>query len=415
MQDVKFKDLNSFNIMDLFFLMCLLWFNGGLVRFNMYSALLNVALFAVTLFLSFILYPDFITKMKGYGLISGIIFVISVTLGYLLFSKVTTRFQHWELIYALMILIIFVYYSHRPSLIRKICLVCLLIDMIVMNFYTCYLLQFNSNISRIYAMGSEYVLKEGVTTYLLAGFFHVYATIPILLYLCLRWKDVFKLSKRYRILIITYFISALFLVIKANYATAILFLIFFCVGALFVNSKSGFINILTIFFVVILIFFSLTTLLEYLSDNLYTGTIVEHRFNDVLKFINGQGDNKNDINRRMEFMRVSFDNFLEFPLFGTVEKNIEIGGHTEWIDGLAYYGLLRYPFFIAFIIVSIRKVHEFINCSSQIVILYLCILILGFFNPFINQNFFLALYIIIPFIFMDYDYPEDTISEEIQV
>lgn len=97
----------------------------------------------------------------------------------------------------------------------------------------------------------------------------------------------------------------------------------------------------------------------------------------------GSADSDASSSARLVRAQMSFNTFLDHPLFGITYMTSDIenlngvilGNHTEWIDDLALFGIFSF-FLFSFLWNSAKA----INKKSNIIVVILLFILLGFFN-----------------------------------
>lgn len=257
----------------------------------------------------------------------------------------------------------------------------------------------------------------------IGGFGYIYSGTFLLLsisYTFLRRRNL--LSIKYRILIIFSIVVIFLMLLRASYATSLI--ITFCglLLILFVRNKlTLMISLLLIVIVVTFVSQSLIAEFFLIIANFFSeNPILNEKFVDLAStFTYSSLDGQTGT--RMDLYISSLKVFLENPLFGIYgpfgNQNASlVGGHSGWLDLLAYYGLFTsIPLFIAFyynfkILFSLFKKSKF---NIYIAILYFLIFVFGLINPILYvYEIGFVLFCIIPAIpFIPYAFKTNTIAE----
>ncbi len=136
------------------------------------------------------------------------------------------------------------------------------------------------------------------------------------------------------------------------------FLILFLFYIKYATSK---IKILILYGMLGLIFF---TIWATILSNTEQGSYIEDKVTQEFTGIAAAGIEEGDVTGRSDVWRMSFNTFLEYPLFGvgpsTNRENPNlytlVGGHSSWLDQLAEYGVMGFGFYILFIGLAIRRI-----------------------------------------------------------
>jgi len=276
--------------------------------------------------------------------------------------------------------------------------------------------------SRELASGSSEFL-EAYNRIGIGGFGYIYGGTFLLLailYTFIRKRNLF--SVKYRFFIVFPMVTIFLMILKASYAISLL--IAFCglILILFVRNKlTIIITLLTT--MMVLVFTSNSLIAEFflnISNFFSDNPILKEKFRELaLIFLNsslgGQTGN------RLDLYVSSFKVFLENPIFGVYgplgDRDARlVGGHSGWLDLLAYYGLFTsIPLFIAFYYNFKIHFNLFKKSKSHvyIAILYFLIFVFGLINPILYiYEIGFVLFCIIPAIpFLPYAFKTSEITE----
>lgn len=257
----------------------------------------------------------------------------------------------------------------------------------------------------------------------IGGFGYIYSGTFLLLsisYTYLRRRNL--LSIKYRILIIFSIVVIILMLLRASYATSLI--ITFCglVLILFVRNKLT-LMITLLLIVIVVTFVSQSLIAEFfliIANFFSENPILNEKFVDLASTFS-YSSLDGQTGTRMDLYISSLKVFLENPLFGIYgpfgNQNARlVGGHSGWLDLLAYYGLFTsIPLFIAFyynfkIHFSLFKKSKF---NNYIAILYFLIFVFGLINPILYvYEIGFVLFCIIPAIpFIPYAFKTNTIAE----
>ncbi len=394
----------TFSISSFFFLICVLWINGGVIRFSKaFNAIILIAFFAMGLLFMFV---DFTYVRKNVlsdcGYICGIFFLMTILPTSILLYK-SIDGESSKVLYALILLAIQLYLRRKGSYIAKIFVFAILIDSIIINIKTIITLATSEDIARIYASGSDAVLESGFDIYLLGGYGYIYSLVFALIFLVTEKNEIKDLHISQRIIVWVYAITSIITIIEAQYTIAILALIIWSIFAL--ATKSGFNakTIISALVLIILFIFVGKFLIEYSVKNNIFGRIVTDRLSQLLGLSSGQITSGSDLESRKDLYLKTLKYLPKCFFFGTYETseqaNLLLGWHTEWFDRLARFGIIRYSFFVAFLIKSIKYSLPASNKHGKYLAYITCLIFLGIVNPILTNNFYLIMFIFIPFVF----------------
>ena len=126
------------------------------------------------------------------------------------------------------------------------------------------------------------------------------------------------------------------------------------------------------------------------------------RLREISDITEGKASNASDFNERQDRSMMSFNTFLNNPIFGVgyklnPKRHVQeqgIGNHAVWPDSLAEYGLFAFLLFY-FLYDSLRRQSK--NMNSLLTLLLL--LALGFLNPFLYFPQMVTVFFIIPLLY----------------
>lgn len=150
-------------------------------------------------------------------------------------------------------------------------------------------------------------------------------------------------------------------------------------------------------------FFIYESIGKFLIENANENNVVSQRLSELGKSAAYGIDNSDYSEYRIGRYVFSFISFFKSPIigngfeYGYIYKNSlpYIGGHSEWIDSLANFGLVgSIPFFLIFyfVIKSGRLISRHLASNSYILVVFL----LGLFNPLLEFQITFILMLIIP-------------------
>jgi O-antigen ligase len=132
--------------------------------------------------------------------------------------------------------------------------------------------------------------------------------------------------------------------------------------------------------------------------------ILEQRTAEVARFLNGDSLGGTDLQSRLDRYEDSWLAFAESPLLGvaaspSAARRYQLGGHTEWLDLLAAFGVLgSWPLPLLLVLRYRRaaKMWAGSRYQSAAVCFFLCLLGLGFVNPVIGTDTAVAAFVVVP-------------------
>lgn len=394
----------KFHFVDFLMLIPLLWFDTGTAfLIPGFGAVINFALFILAAVLAILSDHKLLTRLTDYGFYWGALFFLSIAVPFYL-SKGEFDLQIWNALYALIILFAFVYYSERGSKVQKIVVACLLIDHVLINVSSLVILQDNPDLARLVSTSGykEYTDFRFGSSRLFTSFGHVYSMIFILPALVLILRNKLIRSSWSYIFFAIYILTSLWLVVSASYTICIVFTILFTIFALMASKKNDLSTLLRCLTLVIIITISLSAFLGFLIDVLFSENFeVKARMQELYSyFVEGQELQSGDLFSRIKHYKDSWNQFADNPFFGvyeSAEESIKVGGHSEWLDALGNYGLIRIIIYIVFLVKTLRSVIRSRRRVSGMFLIYVSLAVIGWIVPVLFQEVYLALYIIIPF------------------
>jgi len=199
--------------------------------------------------------------------------------------------------------------------------------------------------------------------------------IPVLLYL--KTKIV---SSRLKILIWLNLITAIIVIIKANYLIAVLIVCFQLIALLY--TKMNGINRLILLISLVMAIFFITSNLDYIESvtgELLEGTTYAIKHKDFFSQIHGQQSEYGSVSSRVERYQRSFKMIFINPLAGVLSYN-DIGKHSNILDQLAQYGVVFFSLFIYLLLNLPTQIMKKEKENKYLIIFLISILLLGLLN-----------------------------------
>lgn len=392
------KKSTILSIVDILYLVCILWLNAGVLRFGGYinSTILLAIFFGGLLINQYINLNSIVES----GMVWGLLFLLTIIpTSFLIYHGFESEVS--ETIYAIMILTIVLHIRKRSNNVRRFFVLCFMLDSIVININTVFVLSTSKNIARIYASGSAAVVDAGFDYFLLASYGYVYALVIAIILAITCFPDIKNKSKLLRTTIYIYILTGLAVIIKTEYTIALITTIIGIVVAIITRYKVDPKAILLTIIFGIIGFFSVEWLLNIaISTNLF-GTFISERFKEILFAINGNTSSASDLSARLQLYERTFRMLPKSLLFGIYEYGdygrYLIGYHTEWPDRLAMFGLFRYLLYCVFLYKSIK--FSLSGIKYKLIAGLLCFIFIGFINPIITKDAYLVLLFFIPLLF----------------
>lgn len=210
-------------------------------------------------------------------------------------------------------------------------------------------------------------------------------------------------------------------IVLANYTIQML-VTFFGMGMLVLLHwvKSIGIFMITIVFAVSMPFVfteASVKVIEVVNEHLFANNLTVYmRMEELANIFGGNSKNATDWNVRKELKEISRESFkqnyiwgIDFNEYNKKGKQLNVGGHMQWDDDLARWGIIGMALWIFVLWQGTKEVLILKKPYSQFEIIYILLYILyGFLNPFISLQ-----YIYITFIIMRIE--QDELKESILI
>lgn len=392
------------------FLICVLWINGGFMKIPYFGALVFLACAAMGMLFAFIEFPDIYKKQwTKSGIIYGVIFFLLILPTALSAHKSITGTPAGTL-YACILLIVQFYLGKKASNIKKLFIFAVLLDCIAININTLFVLSEEGMASRILATGKamETLEELEIDIYMLGGYGYIYSLIFGVIYFYIMKDSISEFSKFQRRVVFLFIVTSIITIIASQYTIAIMVLVAGLVFSAVTKRGVTIESILSSVFIIIIILLTGRIVIGFLVDNNIFGDMVTSRLSmiigeyDTTHYYGGKSDLDMRIDYYMQTLKMLPSTFLH-GVYDMENYGLVLGGHTEWFDGLALYGILKYFFFIMFLIKSIRYSLPKITYKSRYSILIMCLIIVGLINPIISDKLFMWFFILIPYTFSSND------------
>jgi hypothetical protein len=213
-------------------------------------------------------------------------------------------------------------------------------------------------------------------------------------------RSTIKLNYLHKLLLSLFFFIGVFVVIRSLYMTAIVFLLIGIIVSFYYGKKRWLFKFFAIFVVMMFVFISYFFMIDidipFLNDD---HNMVFSRMTEISHILQGDVDSAGDFTSRNDLSSNSLETFLSSPVIGVNHeisdfafyKGTKIGGHSEWIDNLAKYGL-----FSILIIVFLFQSIKYSKYSLKPV--FLIYFFIGFFNPTLQFVQIYVTFLFLPFL-----------------
>ena len=312
--------------------------------------------------------------------------------------------------------ILFWYYYHKEQQIKRFFLESSILYFILINAVSIGRLLINSNIARLLANGDK-AKTEYLASPFTANYQHIYtltllivAVLGILKF-CTGTKkrqtlNEIIIDRRLKIELLLFLISGIVVVFMAQYSYAIIFIIVFGGIIWFYKpiQKKEWVFIIVSCILIGCILFSVLYIFATIVDNKY----LLERLNECLNLVfTGNLSKDKDVYKRLHLYLVSINTFLKYPIFGIGGKvylpSTIVGGHSEFLDCLAYYGIVGFLSFVSVLIINFRYVFKQIPNRVKYIYLitFLLFIVQSIINTCYGEQFLIGLYFIIPLLLLE--------------
>lgn len=223
--------------------------------------------------------------------------------------------------------------------------------------------------------------------------------ISVLIALLCYYFFLSQKAKKYLVLCILNFAY----VILASYTTQLLFLVIGIIAITInqyvkINIKKLGISLVIVLIFIILFHEQLGNGIVTLFNSNFFDFIhpdIKVRIIDIGVLLSGNVSDTIDISLRFDLIATSLESFFKYPIFGIPFNlynvgNLNVGGHAQWFDSLARYGLLGCSLFVGWIW-DVRSIFFNKKYLGNIICIIFVILY-GFFNPIIAGNLFFIVF-----------------------
>ncbi len=280
----------------------------------------------------------------------------------------------------------------------KLVVVILFLDILVKIIYSLQMIAINPAI--IKQMSTAGASKNSMVSMLIADYSDVYTYVILDTFLIgiigkVKQKP-FKIFLIIQICLMSYFIFT------CSFFFALILLAYGVFCTFFAKKTSTYIIIPLVFLVLTLLFKSyISDFCIYMSNQDYWSEVIQGKWADMSIFLSYGGDAAYMTGMRLDLMNDSLQTFIEYPFLGIQSLPVQdgfVGKHSGWMDGLASYGVLRYIFFVAFLVHFFKMLYHRAPYKSPVLSSISIYCLLSCVNPNIFPQVWVALMVIIPFI-----------------
>lgn len=394
------KLLHTLNCLSAYLLViwvCLPWFgqNTGLI--------LGFLLAATWTSTAFLIHPP---KKLSVDAAFMILFLVCVSCSLILRGRVYGEYAFYYAT-SMMALFFLPYYMMRfyvkgeqTKFLGKLA-ACAIFCMAIGAFMSSYYTYIDPNIMKTISQAKDTELVEyrklGIGSF---GFVYMLVFCVISLFGALRNKALG--NKRSTLLVIAFLIVGIKCIVDSTFTTALLLTV---IGVLLVlisdknNRKYNHIAYISLF---ILFVFISQLLGNFLANVTLKSSDVTIRLNEIGNLLLGEETGEN-VGSRWDYMQKSLNCFWEYPLFGynmQAKPQITMGGHSEWVDLFAVYGLVGGLPLLATVIYKLNETKKAVQKKMNYPFFGVLLMIFtfyGFVDPFLRlYHIGFVMFLIIP-------------------
>lgn len=308
-------------------------------------------------------------------------------------------------LYLLLFMCVFAIYSdERYQNDRSFIVFVWIVDTVISCGYSIYRLIKEPNLSRLLSTGSYHGTNEAISARGIVSFGVIYGLVLIVLVLFFLAVQ----NKKGRLLNIFLFLLFITLLFFAQFLIAI-----FLVGAgliwiIFINNpknnKNKLLRIICFIIIGIICVFSLPFLFEVLVDSNIFRYEINARLQELLMFFKGENLGDTDLLARFSQYSMSLTAFTSSYGLGKIAiDSVEVGSHSQWLDGLGNYGLLFFLYIFAMFMFCGFVIERLPNKKSKQLyrMLFVIYIMMSLTNTSTWAPITLSLCVIVPFLCLD--------------
>lgn len=391
----------------IFIIIPILYFNSCTFEFiKHFSFVLPIVAVCVLLWFAFLIKErvdmniHIMAPMIGFVILLGVLFLLTGNNRVpVLMTDLTNT------IYLLIFMFIFSVYSDKQyENDRSVILSIWLVDTVISCIYSIYRLIDEPNLSRMLSTGTYHTTEEAIRARGIISFGVIYGLALFLI--ALFYLIIMKKEKRIvNIILLTLFITALFL---AQFLIAVILAAIGFVWIIFINNPSkadntrlrvlGFIIIGVICILGLPLFISLSTQFQLF------GYEINARLEEILLLFKGENLEGTDILARFSQYFISLSAFVSsFGLGKIAFSSVQVGSHSQWLDGFGNYGIIFALYIVAFFIFRRFMIQRLPNKKSKQLysLIFAIYVVMSFINTSAWAPITLSLCVIVPFLCLD--------------
>ena len=307
---------------------------------------------------------------------------------------------------------IFLYYSRNGYEKHRTIIIALwMLEILISCIHSLIFLQKYPDYARALATPDMYGAYEGLQTYTMISFDHACCLsflTPALLYKALDKK----MNWYERLLLLLCCLLFWFTILKTQFAISLVLAslgIFIVLIVVLLEKMDNRVKIwicaLLIFLLALLIFF-LPTILIALYDSNSLGTILSERIYSIYRMLAGLDIGNSDLQDRLYHYSLTLEGIRDSKfLGGYFTGSATCGGHSEFGDMIALFGVFFFAIFIWFIVNMFRSGYKYTDKEMHpaFIVSYAIYFIFSLINTSLWTSIGIGLFIILPFVLSAYD------------
>ena len=361
-----------------------------------FNSLVYIALFAVWFIIACNIDQSFWLKAVKNSWPLLIFLFVNIFLDLINYTSI--QLEQINCLIALFMYCLFIFYKDRKDCKRfKQLLLCIiLIDFLIKIIYSVHEISINPAI--IKQMSTEGASDAREVSILIADYSTVYACVMISVFLMGLFRKLE--SRAWRVITIATLAVLIYFIFICSFFMALLLLVYGLVSLTFKEKKLYYVIIpLIIFLCVLILRQPLAVFCSYMSKQGIWSEIIQGKWDDLAKLLAYGNEYAYMSDMRLDLMEKSLKIFFNYPLFGIYSMNtkLQIGGHSGWLDGLANYGVIRYSFFVGFLVMLFKNTSSLSKNKASLFSAISVYVLLSIVNPNVFPQVWIIFCILIPF------------------
>ena len=398
-QNTTPKKSNAFLLLSNILTVLLVWrSNYSTSQFFVayFTSIIYIALFLVWFLIACNIDSTFLTRVVKNSWTLLIFLFVNIFLDLINYTQI--RLEQVNCLIALFMYCIFIFYKDRKDCnkFKKFILWVILIDFLIKILYS--IQQISINPAIIKQMSTEGASDSREVSILIADYSTVYACVMISVFLMGLFKKLE--SKAWRIATVVTIVILVYFIFICSFFMALLLLVYGVVSLFFKEKKYYYVVVpLVVLFVVLILRQPLSSFCAFMSKQDFWSAIIQGKWDDMSKLLAYGSDHAYMSDMRLDLMKKSLTIFSDYPFFGIYSMNtkLKIGGHSGWLDGLANYGIFRYSFFVAFLVMLFKNTCNHSAYKTPIFSTISVYALLSIVNPNVFPQVWIIFSVLIPF------------------